>query len=200
MGDHIDEVLDFWFGALDASGRADDEHERRWWRKDPAFDQQIQQRFGDLHAAVLRGDHDEWLTAPRGRLAFVIVLDQLSRNMFRDTARMFEGDARALVASLAGVARGDDRQLAFAERQFFYMPLMHAEDLATQDRALALFTAWRDEQDGPARDAASAVVGFAEKHRDIVRRFGRFPHRNALVGRASTPEEVAFLAQPGSSF
>jgi uncharacterized protein (DUF924 family) len=175
-----DDVLGFWFG----------QPPERWFRKDPVFDQEIRARFTALHGELGLGEHDDWLATPRGRLAAIIVLDQFSRNMFRDTPGMFDSDARALAIALEGLARGDDRALGDAERQFFYMPLMHAEDLACQDRCVELFAA-----------AGNAnALRFAELHRDIVRRFGRFPHRNALLGRSSTPEEVEFLTQPGSSF
>lgn len=173
----MDEVLEFWFA--DPS---------RWWRKDPAFDDEIRARFEALHEEIDRGEHEDWCAAPRGALAYVIVLDQFSRNMFRGTARMFASDARALAAARAAIGRGDDRQLAPAEQTFLYMPFMHSEDLADQERAVELFRAHGDE------------ASYAVRHRDIIRRFGRFPHRNELLGRASTPEELAFLTEPGSSF
>jgi uncharacterized protein (DUF924 family) len=196
----FEEVLDFWFGELDESGRADAARSARWFRKDAAFDQEIATRFGALHAAVARGERDSWLSSPRGRLAYVIVLDQFSRNMFRDSARAFACDERALHAALAGIERGVDRQLRFEERPFLYMPLMHSEDLANQERCVALFTAYRDEQSGALKTRVAGSLKYAEQHRDIIRRFGRFPHRNALLGRTSTGDEVEFLAKPGSSF
>ena len=196
----VEEVLGFWFGELDPSGRVDAVHSARWWRKDTAFDQEIRARFEPLHATVARGERDAWLSTPRGRLAYVIVLDQFSRNMFRDSVRAFACDERALHAALAGIELGVDRRLQYEERSFFYMPLMHSEDLATQERCVALFTAFRDEQSGALKTRLAGTLKYAEQHRDIVRRFGRFPHRNALLGRTSTAEEVEFLTQPGSSF
>lgn len=175
-----DDVLGFWFGQPPA----------RWFKKDPVFDQEIRDRFGALHGEVVLGQHDGWLTTARGRLAAIIVLDQFSRNMFRDTPGMFASDPRALEIALEGLTRGDDRALSPAERPFLFMPLMHAEDRAAQDRCVELFAALGGEQG----------LDFAEQHRAIVQRFGRFPHRNAILGRTSTPEEVEFLAQPGSSF
>ena len=174
-----DDVLEFWFG----------QPPERWFRKDPVFDQEIRDRFGRVHDELALGEHDDWLATPRGRLAAVIVLDQFSRNMFRDTAGMFASDPRALEIALEGIARGDDRTLPEAQRSFLYMPLMHAEDREIQERSVALFGAL-------GGDGAK----YAEMHRDIVQRFGRFPHRNAILGRTSTPEEVEFLTQPGSSF
>ena len=176
-----DDVLSFWFG----------QSPERWFRKDPVFDQEIRGRFETLHGELVLGDHDDWLATPRGRLAAIIVLDQFSRNMFRDTPGMFASDARALDIAREGIARGDDQQLDQLERQFFYMPLMHAEDPALQDRCVELFAGLEDNANG---------LKFAKMHRDIVHRFGRFPHRNAVLGRTSTPEEVEFLSQPGSSF
>ena len=190
-------VLDFWFGALDAQGKADAEHSRRWWRKDAAFDQEIRERFGALRESVLRGERDAWLASPRGRLAYVIVLDQFSRNLFRGRPEAFAGDARALAAALEGIDDGVDLELHEIERQFFYMPLMHSEDLAAQDRCVALFATFEDDG-GQARDPAKPT--YAERHRDIIRRFGRFPHRNDVLGRPSTEDELAFLKEPGSSF
>jgi uncharacterized protein (DUF924 family) len=183
-----DALLSFWFGPLDAEGRADAAHRERWFRKDAAFDRELRERFGTLHAEVAAGRHESWLATPRGRLAYVIALDQLSRNLFRDSARAFETDARALEVALEGLSSGVDRALARDERSFLYMPLMHSEDLAVQERCVALFADFPDN------------LPFAEAHRDIVRRFKRFPHRNAVLGRASTPEELAFLQEPGSSF
>jgi uncharacterized protein (DUF924 family) len=184
----FEEVLGFWFGKLDEQGRVDAAHVSRWWRKDPAFDAEIRTRFGALHEAVLGGEREHWLTTPRGRLAFVIVLDQFSRNMYRDSARAFAGDGRAVEVVLDGLAAGADQQLRAQERPFFYMPLMHSERLEFQDRCIALF-----ENDAD-------FVKYAGRHRDIIRRFGRFPHRNAVLGRPCTDEELAFLEQPGSSF
>lgn len=175
----IDDVLTFWFAEPN-----------RWWKKDSAFDAVIRERFGELHEAVARGDREGWLDTPRGTLAYVIVLDQFSRNMFRGSARPFETDARALAAARGGLDRGFDRDLSGEQRMFLYMPFMHSEDIVDQDLCVGLFGA----------PALQAWLSFAEQHRDIVRRFGRFPHRNALLGRASTSEESEFLKQPGSSF
>jgi uncharacterized protein (DUF924 family) len=195
-----EEVLLFWFGELREDGRAAPEKVARWFRKDPAFDAEIRARFERLHEAVAAGEREGWLATRRGRLAYVIVLDQLSRNMYRDTARAFASDPQALRAARDGIAAGDDRALAFAERDFLYMPFMHAEDVAEQDRCVELFSRFRDELSGELRAAVEHSLSFAVRHRDIVARFGRFPHRNAVLGRASTPEEQTFLQQPGSGF
>jgi uncharacterized protein (DUF924 family) len=193
-------VLEFWIGALDANGIADAEHTRRWWTHDAAFDTQVSTRFGALHEAVARGEHEAWLASPRGLLAYVIVLDQFSRNMFRGSARTFAHDAQALRAALQGIARGDDRVLACDERTFLYMPLMHCEAVAHQDRCVDLFAALARSVAPAARERYVNYLEFAQRHRDIVNRFGRFPHRNAQLGRDSTADELAFLQEPGSSF
>lgn len=195
-----EDVLKFWFGSLDSEGRADAEHAQRWWKKDDEFDSAIRQFFGVVHEALAHGQREEWLGSARGTLAYVIVLDQFSRNMFRGSGRMFERDPQALRASLVGIDRGFDRELALDERGFLYMPLMHSEDIAMQDRCVALFSAFRDEVSGDAKKSIANSVDFAIRHRDIVQRFGRFPHRNGLLGRTSKGEEIEFLLEPGSSF
>jgi len=193
-------VLDFWFGDLDERGRADAEHTRRWWMKDEAFDAQLRERFGALHAAVAAGDRQGWLETPRGRLAYVIVLDQLSRNLFRGTGDMYANDERALEVADVAIARGAAERFGRDERHFLYMPFMHVESLAAQDRCVALFEAEVADAPEDEREQRARTLDFAVRHRDIVARFGRFPHRNALLGRRSTAEEEAFLKEPGSSF
>lgn len=195
-----EDILLFWFGQLGDDGRADEAHAARFWRKDAEFDEEIRRRFGATYDAVRRGEHDDFLESARGRLAYVIVLDQFARNMFRGSARSFEADAQALRAAREGVERGHDRQLRGEERVFLYMPFMHSESLADQERCIELFRAFRDESSGKLREALDNNVGFAIRHRDIIQQWGRFPHRNALLGRASTADELAFLQQPNSSF
>ena len=194
------EVLDFWFGELDSEGLASPELSKRWWAKDPELDALIRQRFGALHEQLSAGDLATWPQDARSRLAAVIVLDQFSRNMYRDTAGMFAADERALSLAIDGIERGLDRELPVDMRTFLYMPLMHSEQVAVQDRCVELFRALRRELRGKAEERVAHSVKFAKMHRDIVARFGRFPHRNAALGRDSTETEVEFLQQPGSSF
>lgn len=189
-------VLDFWFGPPDDPGHA--QPRPQWFQKDDAFDAQIVQRFGPLIERALIGDIDDWLTRPvepLPALARVIVLDQFTRNAFRGTARAFAGDAMALQTARALVASGADRSLTGVQRQFVYLPFEHAEDLSHQRTAVQLFQ--QLAADEPAR---AELVVWAQKHLDIVARFGRFPHRNAALGRPGTPEEDAFLLTPGSGF
>jgi len=191
-----EDVLRFWLGDLDANGAADAEHAQRWWKKDATFDALIRERFLSDHRAIVARQRDDWLNTPHGRLATIIVIDQFSRNMFRGTAEMFASDALAVRATLAGIECGHEQKLRGDERVFFHMPLMHSEDIAHQERCVAIFSKLAEQIGGRAAHNAR----YAVQHRDIVARFGRFPHRNAILGRPSTPEEVAFLEQPGSSF
>ncbi|MEQ1805500.1 MAG: DUF924 family protein [Burkholderiaceae bacterium] len=187
------DVLDFWFGAPNSaefgSARA------VWFRKDSAFDQLIAQRFGDTVQAALGGGLHDWAESAAPGLARIVVLDQFTRNMFRDTPKAFAGDTLALRAAQAMIERGADAALLPVQRAFVYLPLEHAEDSATQARCVALFTTLA-EQDASMR----SMLDYAIRHHDVIQRFGRFPHRNAVLGRASTAEELAFLKEPGSSF
>jgi len=185
-------VRDFWF--LPAGDPQQGQSRPEWWRKDPAFDAEIASRFGQLVETALAGGLREWDREARGALARIIVLDQFTRNAFRDTPRAFAGDALAQAATLTMIEIGQDRLLKPVERWFVYMPLQHAENLELQERAVGLFSALSKD---PGFDNS---LDYAVRHRDIVARFGRFPHRNGILGRVSTPEEVEFLRQPGSSF
>ncbi len=194
------DILYFWFGDLDADGMADEAHSSQWWQKSEAFDTLIRERFARLHDRAVLGHLDHWTHTPDGRLAFVILLDQFSRNMFRDTPQMYAADPLALTVAKEGIEQRVDIQLPFHHRVFLYMPLMHAENLETQNRCVELFERLAEQSRGRAAEAARGNLDFAIAHRDIVARFGRFPHRNEILGRESTPEEKAFLEQPGSSF
>ena len=183
-------VLGFWFGDPPAT-----EPRAEWFRKDAAFDAQIRERFGATLDAALQGGLRDWDSTPQGALARIVVLDQFTRNAFRDTPGAFAGDALALAAAQALVASGADRALGAWQRQFVYLPFEHAEDLAMQDESVRLFTRLHAETQGFA-----GSLDYAQRHRAIIERFGRFPHRNAILDRPSTAEERAFLQQPGSSF
>lgn len=185
-------VLDFWFGAPGSTAHGTTRAE--WFRKDAAFDDEIRARFGDTVAIALAGGLGEWCVDAQGALARVLVLDQFTRNIFRDTPRAFAGDERALATAEDAVARGLDRALDGHGRWFLYMPFEHTESEAAQRRSLELFAAL-------ANDTGNrAPLEWAQKHADVIFRFGRYPHRNEVLGRPSTPDEVAFLAQPGSRF
>lgn len=185
-----DEVLHFWFGPALA-----DEQRPEWFKKDAAFDQQIRSRFGAWVDEALAGGLRHWDAAPRWAVARILLLDQFTRNSFRGQAKSFAGDALALAAARHLVARGDDRKLNGVMRSFVYLPFEHAEDQAAQAESLRLFAAL-----GADHPRLAGLLEWAKKHEVIVARFGRFPHRNEVLGRASTPEELAFLKEPGSSF
>lgn len=188
-----DQVLEFWFGAPSSPGYG--RTRKAWFAKDDAFDQAIRDRFGVLIEQTLRGEHESWADAARSALAQVLVLDQFTRNAFRGSARAFAGDARALAAASKMVGLRQDEALPIFMRSFAYLPFEHAEGLAMQDESVRLFTRLVAGTDDPAR-----LLGYALRHRAIIERFGRFPHRNATLGRQSTTEEIAFLKQPGSGF
>ncbi len=182
------EVLNFWFGAEPGKSHA------QWFRKDAAFDAEIRTRFGELHAAAGRRELEAWRAAPQPMLALVIVLDQFSRNLYRGDERAFAQDGHVLECARQALARRDDLGLLPVERQFLYLPYEHSEDLADQELGVELMRSLDDFEE------TRGISEWAVKHRDIVARFGRFPHRNAALGRASTAEEVEFLKQPGSGF
>jgi len=173
------DVLDFWFGA----------GEDKWYAKDDDLDAEIRARFADANAAARDGAYDEWAASPQGAMALVILLDQFSRNIHRDSAEAFSADDKARVIADAAIKAGFDMELPASARQWFYLPFMHSEALADQDRCLEL----------APRTGLPATHEFAVLHRDIIVRFGRFPHRNRLLGRETTPEEQAFLDDGGFS-
>ena len=187
------EVLDYWFAP-----EGDAVHgtlRELWFRKSEATDREIADRFGPLIERALRGELSAWAAEPQGALAQILLLDQFTRNTFRDTPRAFAGDARALRAATAMIGARQDEALRPEQRAFVYIPFEHAEGIAMQDEAVRLFTRLATEA-----PVMADMLAYAHKHRDVVQRFGRFPHRNAILGRQSTAEEVAFLREPGSRF
>jgi uncharacterized protein (DUF924 family) len=184
-------VLSFWFGE---PGSAEYLQPRAlWFTKSEATDRLIAERFGPMVERALLGQHDDWAATPRGALALVLLLDQFTRNIFRETPRAFAGDPRALALATRLVDTSRDMTLAPVERWFVYMPLEHSERLLDQFESVRLF-------ERLAADGLDAPLEWARRHFDVIKRFGRFPHRNAILGRASTPAELEFLSQPGSSF
>jgi uncharacterized protein (DUF924 family) len=175
------EVIGFWFEEIDKS---------LWWAKDPAFDELIAARFGALHAEATRCELFGWRADPEGRLAEIVVLDQFSRNIFRGRPESFAFDPLALVLAQEAVATQADSLLSAAKRNFLYMPFMHSESIAIHQSAQRLYETNGDPQ----------TIEFARRHRRIVEQFGRYPHRNSILSRQSTAEELEFLTQPGSAF
>ena len=175
------QVIDFWFEETEA---------RMWWTKDDDFDALIVARFAATHARACRCELYEWRRHPEGRLAEIIVLDQFSRNMFRDSALAFANDAMALALAQEAVARGADQALTPVQRSFIYLPYMHSESLQIHEIAVELFR----------NNGIRNNLDFEFRHKAIIERFGRYPHRNAVLGRQSTTDEIEFLGKPGSSF
>lgn len=186
-----DHVVDFWFGAPGSPERGT--ARELWFRKSAETDATIRARFGADVEAALAGERDAWADAPASAVALVILLDQFTRNIYRDTPRAFAGDPKALALAKNLVATGEHTTLGPYERWFVYLPFEHAESLQAQEESVRLYTQL-------AQDGWPDALPWARKHYDVIARFGRFPHRNDILGRASTPEEVEFLKQPGSRF
>jgi len=197
----IEQVLDFWFGACGADGALDPAKRGMWFGDGHRHDAAIRKRFGKLHRRASRGELDaEWSATPRGTIALIVVLDQFSRHIHRGTARAFGQDPAAQRLATAGVEHGVDRALIPAQRAFFYLPFEHAEDIELQRLGTRQFERLSTEVAPGWRKDYISFADYAGHHRDIIERFGRFPHRNRILGRVSTPEEIEFLKQPGSSF
>lgn len=175
------DILKFWFDEIEPA---------KWWQKDPDFDKEIKSRFGDLHQYAINCELFSWRLTANGRLAEIIVLDQFSRNIFRDTANMFNADPLALALAQEGVERKADQELTPVQRSFMYMPFMHSESKIIHKVAVDLFT----------KNAEGSSLDFELQHKAIIDRFGRYPHRNQILQRASSDEELEFLRQAGSSF
>jgi uncharacterized protein (DUF924 family) len=175
------DILNFWFNELTPA---------HWWKKDETLDAQIKQRFGAIHTQAARCELFDWRIAAKGRLAEIVILDQFSRNIFRNTPQAFAHDSLALALAQEALAVDADKALSPSERNFLYMPFMHSESAAIHQIAVTLFSAPGMENN----------LDFELKHQTIINRFGRYPHRNKILGRESTPEEIEFLKEPGSGF
>lgn len=175
------DIIQFWFDELTP---------QQWFMKDVALDKTITKRFCTTHAAAIAGELYLWRETPEGRLAEIIVLDQFPRNMFRDTAKAFASDNLALILAQEAIRQGDDQRIDIEHRAFMYMPYMHSESAMIHKQAEQLFS----------QAGAEYNYEFELKHKAIIDQFGRYPHRNEILGRTSTPEEIAFLKQPNSSF
>jgi len=187
------QVLDFWFGAPDSAEFGT--QRKAWFVKDAEFDRRIVERFGPTIERALRGELDAWAQTPSGALARILLLDQFTRNAFRGDRRAFAGDAQALAAAIALVGSRQDESLPSVLRAFAYLPFEHAEGLAMQDEAIRLLT--RLVATSPE---LASMLDYAHRHRLVIERFGRFPHRNTILGRRSTAEELAHIATPGTAF
>lgn len=200
--EQISDILRFWFGDLREDSWPDEEKQKMWWMKSNETDDLIRERFGQHVALAEKGKLSGWLDTPEGTLAFIIVVDQFPRNIRRDTAEAFSLDPLALSTGLNGIEKGFDRDLHPAHRTFFYLPLMHSEDIEIQRLSVEKYSALESEfaESTVFRRELSCATDFARKHSEIISKFGRYPHRNVALGRESTSEEIEFLKRPGSSF
>ncbi|MGE4615523.1 MAG: DUF924 family protein [Gammaproteobacteria bacterium] len=189
-----DSILEFWFGTSRGDPEALAERNAIWFTPDEAFDQKVRGRFSSHLEQAARGEYKLWKLTPRGTLALIIIFDQFPRNIYRSTPQAFTYDERALALCRDGVAMGIDRELDVIERTFFYLPLEHAEDLNAQDKSLVCFEKLDADAPAPLKAITADYLQDAASHREIVRRFGRFPHRNLVLGRTSTPAEIEWIA------
>ena len=197
----IERVLDFWFGTCDADGALDRAKQKMWFSNEHQYDAVIRKQFVKLHRRAARGELEaQWAATPRGMIAFIVVLDQFSRHIHRGTPAAFAQDPAAQRLAVDGVEQGVDRALIPTQRAFFYLPFEHAEDLKLQRLGTRLFERLASEVAPAWRKEYTGFADYSGHHRDIIERFGRFPHRNSILGRQSTAEELEFLKQPGSSF
>ncbi len=192
VGSMIDEILAFWFGSPEQIDFG--KPQQKWFRKDPLFDQEICDRFSATYQKAASGTLDHWQQDAPGCLALLLLFDQFPRNMFRGTPQAFATDGKALRVAKSVVERQLDQELYFIQRWFVYLPFEHSERWEDQLRSLQL---WQTLKEDP--DSVSSI-DYAQRHADVIQKFGRFPHRNKILGRQSTAEELQFLSQPGSSF
>lgn len=193
-------VVDHWFGELNPDGTPGEAALKRWWGKNPTYDAWLTEHFGPVLKQLAAGELEDWQDSPQGTLGYIIVADQMSRNIHRGSGHMYDADPRALAATRRLIDSGAMTQLIPTHRYFALMPLMHAEDLALQQECIERFETEAAGVEGGLHKSFAGGADYARKHAVIVERFGRFPHRNELLGRTSTTEEVAFLKTPGSSF
>jgi len=200
MPDQPENVLDFWFGAPGSAAEIAGRQSKLWFGKSLTNDQAVIDRFADTLMAATADRLNHWANTPRGRLALVIVLDQFPHHIHRDRPQAFATDPQSLALSLAALDTGEDRKLSPIERVFLYLPLEHTESIEMQQRSVSLYEQLAHEAAADERALFDNYLDYARKHLDVVARFGRFPHRNEILGRPSTPEELEFLKQPGSRF
>jgi uncharacterized protein (DUF924 family) len=196
-----DTIHQFWFGTpLEDAAVTARERARLWWSKNPEVDNEIRRRFESCVTKAGSGEIDHWASNPQNRLTLILLTDQFPRSIYRDSARAFAFDSKALSLARDGIDAGFDLSLRPLEKVFFYLPLEHSESLADQQRSVSLFQKLVDEAGPDQKPTFEEYLDFAVRHRSIISRFDRFPHRNKALGRLSTPEELSFLQQPGSGF
>jgi len=197
---NIESILDFWFGTHPDDAVVAKEQAKLWWSKNGEADDEMRRRFEDAVRSATTGELNEWLATARGRLALIILTDQFPRNIYRHTARAFLYDSKALAWCLDGLDGRIDRELRPIEKVFFYLPLEHAESREHQAKSVECFTELVASVPMEQRSTFEEYLDFAIRHHNIIERLGRFPHRNSILGRESTPEELAFLSEPESGF
>lgn len=200
MTETVDTILHYWFGDQAGDVRTAQSQAPLWWKKSAQVDVEIKERFNECVVRAGAGGLDVWADEPRGRLALTLLCDQFTRHIYRDTPQAFSLDYRALAWAREGLALKADQALRPIERVFLYLPLEHSESMLDQEEAVRLFGQLKASVPEEAKDTFGGFLNYAIRHRDTIARFGRFPHRNAVLGRPSTDEEIAFLKQPGSSF
>ncbi|GAB4173791.1 MAG: DUF924 family protein [Coleofasciculaceae cyanobacterium] len=188
----VQEILEFWFGKPDDLDYG--KSRKVWFIKNPEFDREVRSRFLPVYQQAAAGELDDWKASPQGCLALIILLDQFPRNMFRGQPQAFATDPQALAYAKHAVTNSFDRELLPIQRQFIYLPFEHSENLTDQHQCIKLFSTLQDYPE------CISGVDYAHRHFQVIERFGRFPHRNEILGRQTTPEEAEFLQQPGSSF
>ena len=200
MSETADSVLHFWFGESDSAAEVSAGKSQLWWRKDESVDRAIADRFGDTVESVAKGEFSHWHGSPAGQLASIICVDQLPRNFYRDQAQAFAYDDIAFDFAEQALSAQADLRLPPIRRVFMYLPFEHRENIAAQSRSVALFQTLADESGTADKPIFENFLDFAKRHYEVIEKFGRFPHRNRILGRPSTPRELEFLKQPGSSF
>ena len=201
MMETLKTIREYWFGtALEDAAVTARKRARLWWSKSPEVDDEIRRRFESCVIKAGSGELDNWASNPQDRLALILLTDQFPRSIYRDSARAFAFDTKALSLARNGIDAGCDVSLRPLERVFFYLPLEHSESLVDQQRSVSLFQKLFNEAGPDEKPTFAEYLDFAVRHRDIISRFGRFPHRNKALERISTPEELSFLQQPGSGF
>ena len=196
----IERVLEFWFSDRELDSPQLDSRMNRWFGASDEMDNQIREEFGELIERATNNELDDWTETPNGRLALIILLDQFRRNIHRGTADAFSHDKIALKIAIEGTMSGDHKQLSSVERMFFFMPLQHAESLKIQEKSVGIFRALADTVPGTLHETFLMAAQFAELDRDIVAEFGRFPHRNAVLGRPNSSAEADYLAGENPAF
>lgn len=200
MKETAESIINFWFGSSHDDAQAASQQNQLWWGKDEQVDAQIRTRFESTTEALAKGELDDWAQSAHGVLAMVLLVDQFPRNMYRGTPNAFAFDPLALRWSLHALERGMDNHLSPIERVFLYLPFEHSEVLDDQNRSVLLFEQLQQQVPQALQETFAGFVDYARRHQEVIRRFGHFPHRNQILGRPSTAEEIAFLQQPGSSF